>query len=133
MNAGLETKAGILAAPRLSAVVWSLGALTLSNISGCADTLSYRDIRPSCKAPATLQGQFDSRAPGFVIELRPTADAASVANDLALRYAFPLRPLYPADSLIVTTSSMTPQTVAELRCDPAVKTISHEVILKSVI
>ena len=117
---------------RLSAVVGLLGALTLFGLSGCADTQSYRDIRPVCKAPAKLQGHFDARAPGFVIELEPTVEAASVASDLAIRYGFPLRSLYPGDILIVTTGPMTPQTVAALRCDPAVKTMSHEVILEHV-
>jgi hypothetical protein len=118
---------------RCSASVGSLATLMLLSVSGCAETGPYRDMRPSCKAPARLQGHFDSRAPGFVIELRPTADASSVADDLATRYGFPVRPLYPADSLIITTGSMTPRAVAALRCDPAVETISHEVILKHVI
>jgi hypothetical protein len=117
---------------RASAVVWLLGALTLFGISGCADSRSHRDISPLCTAPAKLEGHFDARAPGLVIELRPTAEAASVASDLAIRYGFPLRPLYSGDSLIVTTGSMTPQTVAALRCDPAVKTVGHDVLLEHV-
>ena len=118
---------------RCGAAFWSIVTLIVTDIAGCADTRSYRDISPLCKAPASLRGHFDARAPGFVIELQPTAEAASVASDLAIRFGFPLRPLYPAGSLIVTTGWMTPRTVAALRCDPAVKTISHELILEHVI
>jgi len=118
---------------RWSAVLWTVGALILSGTSGCAATSSYRDIRPPCEAPALLQGKFDSRAPSFLIRLRPVADVTSVARDLAIRYGVALRPVFSAGSTIITVGSMTPETVAALRCDPAVEAISHDAVLEHVI
>jgi len=63
-------------------------ALVLSGASGCAETLSHRDIKPPFESPAPVEGRFDSRAPGFLIQLRPAADAVSVAHDLGIRYGF---------------------------------------------
>jgi hypothetical protein len=80
-----------------------------------------------------LQGKFDSRAPSFLIRLRPVADVTSVARDLAIRYGVALRPVFSAGSTIITVGSMRPETVAALRCDPAVEAISHDAVLEHVI
>jgi hypothetical protein len=101
----------------------------LAVVSGCATTSSHRDIRPSCRAPAPLEGRFDPRAPNFVVELQPAADVSSVATDLAFRYAgFHPRSVFTGSTVLVA-GEMTPQTVAALRCDAAVKSISHDRVL----
>jgi hypothetical protein len=86
-----------------------------------------------CEAPALLEGKVESRAPGFLIQLWPAADVASVASDLAIRYGFQLRPVFSVGSTIVTAGPMTPQAVAALRCDSAVRTVSHDAVLEHVI
>jgi hypothetical protein len=85
-------------------------ALLLANAAGCADTLSHRDIRPPCEFPAPLEGKFDSRAPGFLIEIRPAADVVDVAHDLAIRYGFHISTV-GAPSPFFVAGPMTPQTV----------------------
>ena len=108
------------------AAVGCVVPLILSSTSGCADTSSYRDIRPVCKAPAVLNGKFDPSAPGLFIQLQPTDDVESVTNEMMVRLGVQPRPLFAADSLIITAGPMTPEAVAALRCDPAVKSVTHD-------
>jgi hypothetical protein len=110
----------------------AIAVLVLAGVSGCATSSAYRDIRPSCQAPAPLVGKFDPRAPDFSVELRPGVDVTSVVDDLAKRYeGFHPRNACPCGtSVAVATGEMTPETVAALRCDPAVARVSHDQVLK---
>jgi hypothetical protein len=110
---------------RWGAISQTVIALVLSSATGCTDTLSHRDIKPPCESPAPLEGRFDSRAPGFIIELQPAADVVSVAHDLAIKYGFHVRTV-GAPGTIFSAGPMTSQTVAALRCDSALKAISHD-------
>jgi len=113
-------------------VLWMASALLLSSTSGCAGTASYRDIRPACKAPAPLSGKFDPQSPDFWIQLRPAAEMAFVVNDLATRYGIHPRSPLP-EGEVITVGSMSPETVAALRCDPAVAAIGHDKVIKNVV
>jgi len=106
-------------------------ALVFSGATGCVEMLSHRDIKPPCESPAPIEGRFDSRAPGFLIHLQPAADAKSIAHDLASRYGFQLGTVVSGGT-VITAGPMTPQTVAALRCDSAVKAITHNFILEHV-
>ena len=113
-------------------VSWMASPLVVLSISGCAVTASYRDIRPACRAPAPLGGKYDPQVPDFWVELRPAADLASVANDLVSRYGIHPRSPLPGGDTVLTVGEMSPETVAALRCDPAVASVNHDEVLKNV-
>ena len=105
-------------------------AATFVVLSGCAHATSGRDLKPPCASPAQIEGKFDSRAPGFFIRLKPTADRLSVARELAARYGFELRTVLSTADPVIISGPMSAEKVAQLRCDPAVETLSHDAWMK---
>jgi hypothetical protein len=112
-----------------SAMIRTVVAVVLIGPTGCAETMTHRDARPICEPQAPIEGKFDSRAPGFLIRLRPAADMVSVAHELAARYGFQLG-IVDSVNTVITAGPMSPPAVAALRCDSAVEAIHHDAWMK---
>jgi hypothetical protein len=108
------------AALRLAAVLFCLA------FCGCR-SLAF-DVAPPCAKPAPLEGKYDRRALGYVIELNGTAqDFWPTVGRWEREYSLHIdSKLYLFNMIQVT---MKPDEVARLRCDPAVKFIEHNSVV----
>jgi hypothetical protein len=88
-------------------------------------------LRPACLSPAPLDGSFDARAPGYIVSLHRDYDLDSTIEFLSARYDFAPVHIYRL-VLHGFSADFSPETVAELRCEPSVSMISHNGILTAV-
>jgi hypothetical protein len=94
----------------------------------CSCRSTRLEVAPACAKPAPLEGKYDRRAPGYEIELNGTAqDFWSTVGRWEREYALRVdSKLYLFNMIQVT---MTPDELARLRCDPAVKFIEHNSVV----
>lgn len=106
------------------------GASILSMLAGCSAVPSSPYallVRPRCRTPAPLEGTYDPRAPGFIVQLHDTVNVALEAARLAQAYAF--TPTSVLTSVhMVTTPALSDTTVAALRCEATVVSVAHDAI-----
>jgi hypothetical protein len=101
---------------RLTAILFCLA------LHGCR-TAQF-DVTPACAKPAPLLGKYDRRAPGYEISINGSvADYWSTLARWDREYSMLVESRQVLFKLIQVTP--TPDEVARLRCDPAVKSIEH--------
>jgi hypothetical protein len=104
-------------------------ALLASTILVAAACRGATDPRETpCTAPAPLFGQADPRAPAFIVVYHDTVDATAETARLAARYSFRPTAVW-ASGLRGFAAPLTPQALASLRCESAVRYVAHEVIM----
>lgn len=81
-----------------------------------------------CADPAPLYGEFNALAPGYIVQFRPGTNAVETAHALAAKYGFTLRYVWDV-ALLGFSAEMTPETVAALRCEPSILSISYETLV----
>jgi hypothetical protein len=70
----------------------------------------------------------DSRAPEYIVVFHSTVDAEQEAARLAAAYGFHPRYVWAA-ALEGFSAELTPETVAEIRCEPAVDYVEHDQVI----
>jgi hypothetical protein len=104
--------------------VWLLAPTILVAIACRGAT----DLRAApCTAPAPLFGQADPRAPAFIVVYHDTVDATAETARLAALYSFRPTAVW-ATGLRGFVAPLSPQALASLRCEPAVRYVDHEAI-----
>lgn len=81
-------------------------------------------IEPACAEPAPLEGTYDPRAPGYIVSFEQGTDARATADRLAERYGFEVQRVF--QSLPGFSAELTPETVAQIRCEPVVVLVEHD-------
>jgi hypothetical protein len=103
-----------------------LGLVSLCVILGCNRTTplgpGVEIVPPACVNPAPLLGQYDGRAPGYIIDLKDGVDVIVETDRLATRYNFTPTHVYDA-VLGGFSANLTPAAVAGLRCENTVNYI----------
>jgi hypothetical protein len=101
---------------RLTAILFCLA------LHGCRT--APIDVTPACAQPAPLLGKYDRRAPGYEIAINGSvADYWSTLARWDHEYSMLVESKQVLFKMIQVTP--TPNEVARLRCDPAVKFIEH--------
>lgn len=90
----------------------------------------YPEVSPSCGDPAPLRGIFYGFAvnPDFNVKVRHEFDVEATAALLAERHGFEVDRVY-VDLRLFNTGPLTPEQVARLQCEPAVRWLEHEAIV----
>ncbi len=81
------------------------------------------EIQPACLKPAPLEGQYYPEAPGYFVSLKDTFNTASETERLAKTYGFKYNPPF----VTVLAGNVSPEVIAKLRCEPAVKRIDRDI------
>jgi peptidase inhibitor I9 len=79
----------------------------------------------SCLQPAPLLGQANPMAPGYIVVYHSGVDPVAQTSRLAARYGFTPTHVYTA-ALLGFSASLTPASVAGLRCEPSVSYMEHD-------
>ncbi len=87
-------------------------------------------VEPACANPAPLLGHYDPRVPEYIVLFRAGADATSTARELAQKYGFQLDSVYEA-TLSGFSAELTPEVVADLRCELVVESVEHDSVVKA--
>lgn len=100
-----------------------VGVLAVLSV-GCQQGITSPDapfalLQPSCLNPAPVLGQFDARAPGFIVVFDSGVDASAEAARLAGLYRFTPRYVYTS-ALQGFSAELTPATLAAIRCETSV-------------
>lgn len=100
-----------------------IGVLAVLSV-GCQQGVTSPDspfalLQPSCLSPAPVLGQFDSRAPGFIVVFDSGVDASAEASRLEGLYGFTSRYVY-THALQGFSAELTPATLAAIRCEASV-------------
>ncbi len=103
-----------------------LGALFAGGIfvAGCMTTPDV--LAPPCNSPAVLDGKFHPGTPGYLISVQDSVtNVESLVQELASKHAF--KPGSIMSSVgIFSVKTLTPQSLAALRCEPAIRGISFD-------
>ena len=83
------------------------------------------DVKPACADPAPLTGAFDARAPGYIVVLNDGSAVDATTDRLAASYHFTTRFRYYSALHGFATLDATPEAIAALRCDAAVRSVEH--------
>ena len=91
---------------------------------GCQEGITSPDapfqlLQPSCLSPAPVLGQFDRRAPGFIVVFDSGVDTSAEAQRLGGLYGFTPRHVF-AHALQGFSAELTPATLAAIRCETSV-------------
>jgi hypothetical protein len=98
---------------RLLMSVFAIGVL-VSSCRSATDTAG-------CLA---VQGQFDPRAPGFIIEYKTGTDPIATTAMLSAKYAFITNQLYTAPPGFA--AELSTAAVKGIQCESSVKLIEHD-------
>ena len=101
---------------RLLMSVFAIGVL-VSSCGSATDTAG-------CLA---VQGQFDPRAPAFIIEYKTGTDPIATTAMLSAKYSFAAKQLYTAPPGFA--AELSTAAVNGLRCEASVKLIEHDAIM----
>jgi|GEM_PF-996575 len=83
-----------------------------------------RVLEPECDEPAPLQGSWDRRTPGYLIDLDPRIKTPPLAAAmLADRYGFVINTQYSSGTIFV--EELPPETLAALRCASEVERVTY--------
>lgn len=81
-------------------------------------------IPPDCAAPAPLY-LATNPGEGWIVVLQNDTDAAAAASILSQKYGFTIRNLFEDAFKGFTAVSLSPTSIAGLRCEPVVKFIEQ--------
>jgi hypothetical protein len=98
---------------RLLMSVFAIGVL----VSSCGSATETA----GCVA---VQGQFDARAPAFIIEYKAGTDPIATTAMLSAKYSFAAKQLYTAPPGFA--AELSAAAVNGVRCEPSVKLIEHD-------
>ena len=101
---------------RLLMSVFAIGVL----VSSCGSATEAA----GCLA---VQGQFDPRAPAFIIEYKTGTDPIATTAMLSAKYSFAAKQLYTAPPGFA--AELSTAAVNGLRCEASVKLIEHDAIM----
>jgi hypothetical protein len=104
-----------------------LGVVLTGFLFACGSdhSLAPQLVRPACTDPAPLSGEFDPRAPGYIVLYRDGVDAQQETAILAARFQFVPRHVY-THALQGFSAEFSPEVVAAVRCEPTVRAVSHD-------
>lgn len=74
-----------------------------------------------------VQGQFDPRAPAFIIEYKMGTDPIATTAMLSAKYSFAANQLYTAPPGFA--AELSTAAVNGIRCEPSVKLIEHDAVM----
>jgi hypothetical protein len=101
--------------------------LILVSLSVCASAGGPAVLKPSCVTPAPLNGHFDSRAPGYLIQLKPgREDFTVLMSRLKTDYGIRTRAEWPRFRSFA--ADLDTEQVSELRCDQEVLELEYDAI-----
>ena len=100
-----------------------VGVLAVLSV-GCQEGITSPDalfelLRPACLSPAPVLGQFDPRAPGFIVVFDSGVDASAEAPRLGGLYGFLPHYVF-THALQGFSAELTPATLAAIRCETSV-------------
>jgi hypothetical protein len=105
------------------------GVVVLGVLAACgtAEFVEPPDgqVRPPCANPSPLLGQFDPRAPGFIVVYRAGVDGQQETDRLARRYGFQPRFVY-MHALQGFSAMLEPSVVAGVRCEASVAYVDYD-------
>ena len=81
-------------------------------------------LAPPCESPAPLLGIWNPAAPRYIVAFQDTVDVRPEVGRLAARYGFQPRHVYE-HVLGGFSAALRPQTLADLRCEPSVRSVQH--------
>jgi len=87
--------------------------------TGCSS--STEPALPGC---LKVQGQFDARAPGYIIEYKQGTDPVTITEQLSRKYSF--QPTQVYQSLPGFAALLSKQAVLGISCEPSVALIEHD-------
>jgi hypothetical protein len=82
-------------------------------------------MRPPCAAPAPLGGEFDPRAPHFIVVFKEGIESSDETPRLAERHGFTPRYVY-THALEGFSAALEPAVLAAIRCEPSVAYVSYD-------
>jgi hypothetical protein len=106
-----------------------VGVLAVLSV-GCQEGITSPDapfalLQPSCLSPAPVSGEFDPRAPGFIVVFDSGVDASVETPRLAGLYEFTPRHVF-THALQGFSAELTPATLAAIRCETSVNYASFD-------
>jgi hypothetical protein len=104
-----------------------VGSWTSSEFPGTHRAAFYRQAEPPCADSVPLLGTYDPRAPGYIVRFQDSVDAVTEAARLAERYGFVTTFVYKV-AIKGFAAPLSPATVAVLRCEPKVTSVSHDAV-----
>lgn len=110
-----------------------MGASVLASLGGCNAPPSSPHaaiVRPKCRAPVYLDDTGGPVAPGFIVALQDTVNTPVEAARLAEKYAFTPTAVLTAVHMVITPT-VSDTTVAALRCEPTVISVSYNYLIKA--
>ena len=87
--------------------------------TGCSSS-----TEPSLPGCLKVQGQFDARAPGYIIEYKQGTNPVTITDQLSRKYLFQPRFVYTAPPGFAALLSK--QAVLGISCEPSVALIEHD-------
>lgn len=101
-------------------------AVALITLGGCDDS----DAEPEamCEMPAPLNGEYDPRAPNYIVGYEDGIDAEAETERLAAKYEF--EPESVSERYFVVEVSIGEEVREALRCEPSVEYVEYEVIFE---
>jgi len=97
----------------------------LSVIAGLVVATGCRSsTEPSLPGCLKVQGQFDARAPGYIIEYKQGANPVTTTEQLSRKYSFQPTAVYTA--LPGFAAPLSKQAVYGISCEPSVALIEHD-------
>ena len=109
--------------------VFSLGMMTML-YGGCQRTKGALDVTAPLDGKATLDacvhvtGNFDARAPAFIVDYKSGVDPVATTSRLEMKYGFSAIHVYTA--LPGFAAQLTNAALSGVRCEPVVAAISHD-------
>ena len=91
-------------------------------VTGCRSSTAI--TLPGC---LKVQGQFDARAPGYLIEYKQGVKAATITEMLGRKYSFQPTAVY--ETLPGFAAQLSTQAVRGISCEPTVALIEHDEIM----
>lgn len=97
-------------------------------VAGCGESALAPDpnvMAPPCVAPAPLGGEFDPRAPHFIVVYKDGIESSDETPRLAERYGFTPRFVYTY-ALEGFSAALEPEVLAAIRCEPSVQYVEYD-------
>jgi hypothetical protein len=81
-------------------------------------------LSPACGSPAPLEGIWSAAAPRYIVVLQDTIDVRTEVDRLAELYGFEPRHVWE-HVLRGFSAELTPEALANLRCEPSISYVRH--------
>ena len=93
-------------------------------LSACGDDVAPAPDPPSgCSNPAPLVGEYDPRAPGFLVMFHPGIDTQTETERLATEYYF--EPRYVYSTIPGFSAEFDESTLEAIRCEESVSRVQY--------